>query len=374
MANELIKLDMVDDLNNNGIRVERKKRKKRKSIVKRLAMLSLVLLLCVGVYKAFPYIKSLELPNLNLGENSDTPPSENNESDKNNDENDTNEENKGNENDTNGNDDTSQKENEEEKENSDTNQDPLPNGHYVINSGKDDFKIENSSACDIDFSKEISTKTAKEIYEEYGTGAPVVLITHFSSRECYSNGKSYTPQGVFYSNEKNIGNVGELITSELNSLGINTIHLNEIYASGAIFSSREEYEISLEKTLKAYPSIAYVINLSRDVIVNDNMTMTKKVFSIDDASYAQLSLSVGTNYSEITEFQEKNLLFAKNLSSYLNTQYDNFVASYEISRFSLSQNVTPVCFNLEIGSYANAYEEAIASASLFAKCFSDLIE
>ncbi|MBQ7760584.1 MAG: stage II sporulation protein P [Clostridia bacterium] len=375
MANELIKIDMIDKFNSNGIRIERKKRKRRKSVVKRLLVFALMIMLCIGLYKAFPYIKELKLFQFDFFENSDTPQDENNNNLQNpTDDNINQDENTTNENDNVNDESNNQEKDESSQENTESGEEDLPEGHYAIACDKSEYTITNNSACDIDFSKECNYETVKEIYEIYGTGAPVVLITHFSSRECYSNGNSYTPQGVFYSNEKNIGNIGDTITSELTSLGVNTIHLNEIYASGAIYSSREEYEKSLSKTLLAYPSIAYVINISRDILVNDDMTMTKNTFSIDDVSYAQLSLSVGTNYSEITELQEKNILFANSLSKHLNSQYDYFVSSTEISMFDLSQNVTPVCFNLDIGSYANTFEEALASASLFAQCFSDMIK
>ena len=320
----------------------------------------------------FPYVKDIKLPSLIFPENSDTPPNENinnnNQQDNNNDS--TNED----QNDIENNDNIQNDTNTDSPPPQDDTEADLPNGYFAITNAVAEYHFKKNSACELDFSKDFNTKRVNDIYENYGTGAPVVLITHFASRECYSNGKSYTPQGVFYSNEKNIGSVGELMVNEFNSMGINAIHLNEVYSSGAIYSSRDEYEESLKKTLRAYPSIAYVINVSRDIFVNDDMTMTKYSFEGNGATCAQITLTVGTNYEEITELQEKNILFVDKLTNHLNSQHSSFVKSTEISRFELSQGVDPVCYNLGIGSYANTYEEACNTASLFVEIFGGMIK
>ena len=368
MASDLIKLDMVDNLKSKGIKLERKRRKHKGIAKKLIALMVLIGLFVVGI-KAYPYVKNIKLPSISFPENSDTPPNESADN---------------NQQEGNNNDSTNNGNNDIDNDNTQTNPDAppqqdetesvLPDGHFAIVNAEAQHQLVNNSACEIDFSKDFISKRVNDIYEIYGTGAPVILITHFASRECYSNGKSYTPKGVFYSNEKNIGSIGELMTTTFNSIGINAIHLNEVYSSGAIYSSRDEYEESLRKTLKAYPSIAYVINVSRDITVNDDMTMTNYSFLSNETQCAQITLTVGTNYEEITDLQEKNILFVDNLAKQLNSQHQGFVKSTEISRFELSQNIDPVCFNLEIGSYANTYEEASNTTSLFVDCFEKIIE
>ena len=245
----------------------------------------------------------------------------------------------------------------------------IPDGSYQIKQGTSEYKSINESGCEFDFAEVISPPTLSEIYKKYGNEAPVVLITHSNKRESFSNGKYYSQSDNFYSDSENIGEIGALLTSELNSLGINTIHLDELYASGSIINSREEYESSLKSTLKKYPSISYVFNISRGIYINDDLTMQKGLTSYQDSNYAQLNITSGTSWDETNESQTENVLFAFDFASFANKMVSNLVSQNIISRFELSQNITPFVMNIDIGTYANSFSEASDSCKLFATVF-----
>ena len=240
---------------------------------------------------------------------------------------------------------------------------------YSIVENSSNYFFNNESQVDFNPSGDFSPIKASEIYSKYGGDSPLVLITHFSNREAYSNGKSYSVNDNFYSDTSNVGDIGEIFSSELNRLGINTIHLNETYASGSIYNSRSEYEKSLKAALTQFPSITYVINISRDISINKDMSMIKSVISHNEKSLAQLSFISGTNLDSMTDNQIKNADFAASLSAFANESINRFIKQNTVSQFSLSQDYSTFCLEIEFGSYANSFDEAVNSAY----CFADLL-
>ncbi len=249
-------------------------------------------------------------------------------------------------------------------------QDALPNGAYQIKDiGAQEYKATNESGCEFDFSLKPTLTSLAEIYKKYGNEAPVVLITHSHTRQTYSNGKYYSPSDNFYSDTNTVGDIGEIICQKLNDLGVNAIHLNELYASGSIINSSEEYENSLSDTLKRYPSIAYVFNISRGIYINDDLTMQKSAVDSNNTKLAQISVISGTSWDKASENQVQNVLFGFDLASFINSNVDLLVGENKISRFELCQNISPICANIEIGAFSNSFDEAKQSAIIFSTLF-----
>ena len=209
--------------------------------------------------------------------------------------------------------------------------------------------------------------TASQIYKSYGNEAPVVLIVHKSCQEAYSNGVYYSMSDSFYSSSNNVGDIGKIICDALNSSGVNAIHLNEIYANGGRFSSSVEYKDAIKKALAAYPSIEYVFSISRDTLINEDYSMTKPIVSIDEVSLAQMKITVGA--CDDTELLEKNL----SLAIMLATSKANLAYGVVLSRFNLSQSLSPCALDIDIGAFSNSFEEASILAIAFANEFALLI-
>lgn len=339
----------------SGVIVEvNKKRQKKKHLgAKRLLAILFAALLCFGVYKAFPYINRFFtsiVPNNTDGAVTDTSAL---------------------------NSDTSSGENGNLSNDNDVNTPDaaIPSGHYqIIDLTAIEYEIINESSCDFDFSSPFEHKTLEEIYSAYGKDAPVVLIMHSSNRECYSDGISYSPNGAFYSDTENVGDIGEIICESLNMLGVNAIHINETYAGGSILSSKEEYEASLEEALNMYPSITYIFNISRDIKINGDLSMDKTTFPVGENACAQIGIICGTSDDYVTKEQNENAAFALGFAGELNKMGIKLIKSNTISRFSLSQNYTPISLKIDIGSYANSFAEASLCAQAFAFYISEYIK
>lgn len=339
-----------DELELNNIKIEKSKRKRNRSKTKHIrlffALLFTSLLLYSG-YKIYPYFQNFitDITNENPKneENSDTSlPNSPNDSD-----------------------------NNSSNENSlPSNESLIPEGSYPIIEASSSYFFSNESQVEFQIAEDFSPIKANDIYSKYGLDAPLVLITHFSARESYSNGKYYSKDDNFYSDTQNVGMIGEKLSSELNKLGINAIHLNEIYASGSILNSREEYEKSLNATLSQFPSICYVINVSRDISINKDMSMIRGVIEHNESKLAQISFISGSSFDSFSENQLKNAYFASSLSSFINNSIDSFVKQTTISNFALAQDYSPFCIEIEFGSYANSFDEASNSVTYFADLFS----
>lgn len=350
--NDIIALE--NEQRESFVLVERNKRRERArflSYFKRGLVLLLLAGICFGVYKLFPHIKSVwsKMPWANSTQNTDTntdntPPIENNTTS------------------------------------------PPPNqsistdtkdvtGEYKINSvGTQNYKAVNESGCEFDFSTKYSSKALAEIYGKYGKEAPVVLITHSHIREAYSNGEYYSSDSEFYSDNENVADIGEVICSVLNECGINAIQINELYASGSIYGSQNEYEKAISDALKKYPSIAYVFNVSRGINISDDMTMNKTTVKNGESTCAQISITSGTSWDKATENQNNNVLFAFDFAKYANENINGIIKENKISRFSLSQDFGPIMSNLDIGEYSNSFDEAKSSAEEFAKLLSSYLK
>ena len=242
-----------------------------------------------------------------------------------------------------------------ENENEDVNEEAFvpENAYKILESFEAFVDVNNEAGVNLDF-EAVDLVKANDIYAEYGNEAPCVLIIHRNCLEGYSNGVYYSPSDGFYGYNDNVSDVGKVICNSLNDGGIKSIHIDTVFANGSIFSSKKEYEKALDEALKKYPSISYVIEISRDVSVNKDMTMNKNVFNED---YAQIKLTVGSSEDESNNFWNKNLSFAKALAE----QSENLICGITLSSFELSQNIEPVCIRVDVGSYGNTIDEAILS-------------
>ena len=386
---DLIFLDNEIDTNGVLVEINRKRQiEKAKRIFKRMIVLMLILGLVIGAIKLIPEIKGLinggpdfEGDSPLLGTESDSNSDSTTETDKDANKNDENNQNSENsdtlpdkstesENENSG---TSSETDTNLEENGDKNtdtsvgiDDSKENTHKIIETGKTKYQATNESGCEFDFSTKFQKVKPTEISKKYGNDAPLVLITHSHGNESYSNGKEYSESGSFYSDSSNINSLGKIICDRLNAYGIPTIQLSELYASGSIYGSQKEYEKSLTETLKKYPSISYVFNISRGVKINDDLSMSKSYIEKNGQKLAQITLISGTSWDSASKNQTKNVRFAFDFANFLNSENDGFLKKNVISRFALSQDFSPLSVNVEIGEYANSYEEAKLSAELFA--------
>ena len=247
----------------------------------------------------------------------------------------------------------------------------IPNGSFSIIECTGKFtEIKNDAEInlDLDFSS-TSYYLANDIYKKYGSEAPLVLIIHSSCLESYSNGIYYRTDDSFYSSKDNVADVGKLICDTLNNNNINAIHIDDIFANGIIFNSRAEFEKALENALKIYPSISYVLDISRDTLINDDLSMNKMITESKENDMAQIKITVGSSLDESKAFWHKNLAFANMLA----TENSDLIYDVTLCSFELSQDISPISMRIDVGAYSNTINEALLAGKELAIRLSDLL-
>ena len=334
-----IEIDKNDIEENSVLVVKRKKKRHRGNFFKKLLCLAFAIGLCYFIYTNFSDIKIFLQDKFTNEQNIENPP---------------NSDLGGNNNMSNDND-TLQKPDDTLE---------IPANAYKIYEQTGNFsEISNETGIEIDFSNiDSNFSLIKDIYKQYGKEAPCVLIIHSACQEGYSNGIYYEMNDSFYSNQNNVASVGKAICDTLNSNNINAIHIDDIFANGSIIGSKKEYENALSEALKRYPSIAYVLDVSRNTIINDDLSMNKMIFSSDNKKVAQIKLTVGSSGDKNKDFWYKNLDFANKLA----LENSDLIYDVTLSSFELSQNISPIAMRVDIGAFSNSIDEAILSGYEFA--------
>ena len=238
---------------------------------------------------------------------------------------------------------------------------------YAVN-----HKIINETDLQINFEDTVAFPKRGEISEIYGENAPIVLIVNFSPTEAYATQDGYSSSEEFYSDTYNVKAIGEEICKRLNGLSVPALHLcND--TSTSLFESKAEYKKAIEAALLENPSIAYVIDISRSLTLNQDGSVTKELTSINGESYPTLELLCGTNGTELTESRLKSILFASYITKDMNESGTTLVSRQTVSKYTLMQDFDTICFRADIGSFATPYSEALKTALLFAEHLAKII-
>lgn len=204
--------------------------------------------------------------------------------------------------------------------------------------------------------------SCNDIYSTYGKDSPVVLLISLSPQEGFSNGEGYSYNSSFYNEEKNVSKLCEQICANLCELGVNAIYLSKEIGDVSLTQYQAEYVKEIEKTLESNPSIAYVFDISRAFYINDNMTANREQTEINGIDVPTLGFICGTSQSVITESQGRSIYFANQLADSANANAPLLVSSLTVSQLELNLKFDRPCIRIDIGSYANTFEEASLAA------------
>jgi hypothetical protein len=103
------------------------------------------------------------------------------------------------------------------------------------------------------------------------------------------------------------------------------------------------------------------------MLINDDLTMTKPVCSINGAKAAQMKIWVGSSV--------KNELWKNNLSlaTMLASKNPDIISEVILSSFSFSYYLCPQLLKIDIGAYSNSFDEANILANELASRLTNLI-
>ncbi len=207
---------------------------------------------------------------------------------------------------------------------------------------------------------------------------PQVLIMHTHTTE------SYEPydRGYFDSdstsrttnNNENMAKVGEVLAQKLKENGIEVIHDTTQHDYPSYSGSYDRSAETVKKYLEKYPSIKIVLDIHRDAIERDNGTRIKPVVTINGKKAAQLMIISGCDDGSMNmPLWRENLKFSAALQHQLETDHPMLTRPIMFCYRKYNQDLTTGSILIEVGSHANALDEAVYSAQLLGESLSKLL-
>ncbi|MEA4813934.1 MAG: stage II sporulation protein P [Oscillospiraceae bacterium] len=236
-----------------------------------------------------------------------------------------------------------------------------------------DVYIYNTTDYTIDMDSLMSSSRKATLSDD----APQVLIMHTHGSEAYTMpaGQEYEASGDCRTTdtEYNVVRVGDEMADAFENAGISVLHDRTLYDYPSYDGSYDRSMESIQRYLKKYPSIHFIIDVHRDAVSDSEGTVYKVVSEIDGKNAAQVSIIVGTDGSglEHPDWRE-NLKLAAELQQDVCGKYPTLMRPMYVRNSRYNQNATTGSILVEVGAAGNSLDEALYSARLFAECAAEV--
>lgn len=253
-------------------------------------------------------------------------------------------------------------------------------GYGGANLALENLHISNNTGLEVDLAKQLKHAPDINFTAKSGKSNPQVLIVHTHATECYYDkpAAAYSKRWPVKSrdNSKNMISIGNVFAQTLEKAGIGVIHDTTQYDRSSYSGSYERCRTATEKILKKYPSICVVLDLHRDSITYDSGTKLRPVTQINGKTAAQIMICTGSNSGRVTDYDNwlSNFRFAIRLQKACETKYKNLARPLYFVSKKYNHDLSNGSLLIEIGSEANALNEAKYSASLCATALIDVLK
>ena len=228
---------------------------------------------------------------------------------------------------------------------------------------KPNIQVKNDETRDSDVNRNINSNERK-----------VIAIYHTHTSETYMDDSR--PQDnnghVMPGKIGNVARVGRemarILSQRYNFKVIHTTRVHDKSYARSYLNSRQ----TVKEILKDNPEIDLLLDIHRDgikeasredVVTRVNGERAAKVMIVvTNGSLDFAHLDLDDHHQE----WEKNLEFARNMVTRINTMYPNLLNRLEIRDTTYNQDLHPHALLLEVGDYRNTTSEALNSASLLA--------
>ncbi len=235
------------------------------------------------------------------------------------------------------------------------------------------LSINNSSSKEIDIDALLNHVPDLDLSGE----GPKILIVHTHTTECYNEtGQDwYTDQPTRTTdNSRNMVHMGEVLSQALTERGYGVIHCQKRHDED--FNS--SYDRSLETVkeyLKKYPSIAVVIDLHRDSLIDSQGTKYRPTVTVNGVETAQVMflMGVGNNTYPHPNWME-NLSLAARIQREADETYPGLMRPILVRGLRYNQYLSKGALLVELGGCGNSPAEAEAAAKLFAEVCANALD
>lgn len=204
-----------------------------------------------------------------------------------------------------------------------------------------------------------------------------VLVINTHPYEAYSAPDAYEyTDGSYVNSEDKENTVVAVADAFIASLAKNGIQA--AYVEVTTTSGRNSYAAACEaltEALEEYPDVLYIVDLHRDILLDEDGNMLRPVTSGQDGPMAQMRLVVGTDADGAAyEDWEDGAAASFFLAERITANYPSLMMPTEISSSRLNQHLPVTVFTAEIGTCANRLEEAARTAEAFGEVFAAAIK
>lgn len=220
------------------------------------------------------------------------------------------------------------------------------------------------------------TLSNEELLKPFGaelTGeAPQILILHSHGSEAYTpaadDGIVWSGQCRTTDTRYNVVRMGDAMAEVFGQAGISVLHDRTLYDYPEYAGSYDRSLAAIDRYLKEYPSIRFVLDVHRDAIETSSGNQVKVISEIDGQGTAsQLTLVVGSDGGGLShpDWME-NLRLAVAIQEQALTDYPTLMRPLLLRNSRYNQHATTGSLLVEVGTAGNAPEEAELAARLFA--------
>lgn len=210
------------------------------------------------------------------------------------------------------------------------------------------------------------TEKKKTADKKADNSKPQVIIYHTHSSESY---QPYSESNFHREEETGtVREVGNVLTEELNRLGIAVVHDKTVHDRP---SYNESYTRSMEtitSLMKKYPTAEVIIDLHRDAAAyTGNVGET---IDIEGDTVAKYKLVVGQgndNYSRL-------MTFANKVNDAAETMYPGFSGRIIEKEYKYNEYIADNYLLLEVGNNQNDIKEVRNTGKYFARVLADVLE
>ena len=221
-------------------------------------------------------------------------------------------------------------------------------------------------------SSEALLEAAQQLPEldiELYSSEPQVLIIHTHTTESYEPYIRAYYDADFPSRScdpsHNMIAVGEVLAQTLADNGISVLHDGTLHDYPAYTGSYDRSEETIRAILAQYPSIKIVIDLHRDAMTDDDGSRIAPTAVINGRNAAQFMIISGCDDGtfNMPNYME-NFKLAALFQNMSEAMYPSLARPVLFDYRNYNQHITTGSLLIEIGSHANALEEALYTAEL----------
>jgi len=219
-------------------------------------------------------------------------------------------------------------------------------------------------------SVDIQAMLAQPLSWDLKTNAPGVLILHSHATESYTKTENYTESSEYRTLNENYNmiSIGDYLTQLLQTQGIGVVHDRQLHDHPSYNGSYEQSRMAAQTHLQENPSIALVLDLHRDAMVDSLGNQIGYTVDTDAGTAAKVMLVVGA----WNDNWQENMALAVKLYARLEQICPGICRPISLRTSRFNQDLSSGSLLIEVGAAGNTRAEALRATEILAEAIISL--